>query len=125
MHETFFFRQREDLDAIDWRALLGARARDGSRRVRVWVAGCSTGEEAYTLAILASEALGAAPPLALLATDLSAAALRRAEDARYGARSVRYVEAELRERHFERDGAELAVGAPLRRARDASASTTS
>lgn len=115
VHETFFFRQREDLDAIDWHALLaGARAR-GSHEVRVWVAACSTGEEAYTLALLATEALGAGPPVALLATDLSAAALRRAQDGRYAARSVRYVEPALRERHFVRDGDRLAVGPALRR----------
>ncbi|HZV75872.1 MAG TPA: CheR family methyltransferase [Conexibacter sp.] len=115
VHETFFFRQREDLDAIDWPTLLANARADGSEGVRVWVAGCSTGEEAWTLAILASEALGASPPLALLATDLSAAALRRAERGRYGGRSVRQVEAPLRERHFGRDGAHLLVGEPLRR----------
>jgi chemotaxis protein methyltransferase CheR len=115
VHETFFFRQREDLDAIDWHALLGSARADGSERVRVWVAGCSTGEEAWTLAILASEALGADPPLALLATDLSAAALRRAERGRYGGRSVRQVDGPLRERHFDHDGSQLLVGEPLRR----------
>jgi chemotaxis protein methyltransferase CheR len=115
VHETFFFRQREDLDGIDWHALLaGARAR-GSQEVRMWVAGCSTGEEAYTLAMLATEALGASPPVAVLATDLSAAALRRAEEGRYAARSVRYVAQELRERYFSHDGDRLVVGPELRR----------
>jgi chemotaxis protein methyltransferase CheR len=115
VHETFFFRQRDDLDAISWPSLLGAARADGSATVRAWVAGCSTGEEAWTLAILASEALGAPPPLSLLATDLSAAALRRAEVARYGTRSVRHVEATVRERHLVRVGAEWTVGEPLRR----------
>ncbi len=114
VHETFFFRQREDLDAIDWHGLLANARNDGSERIRVWVAGCSTGEEAWTLTILASEAFGASPPLALLATDLSAAALRRAEHGRYGGRSVRHVETPLRDRHFDPDGAHLLVGAPLR-----------
>jgi chemotaxis protein methyltransferase CheR len=115
VHETFFFRQREDLDAIDWRTLHANARADGSEHVRVWVAGCSTGEEAWTLAILASELLGASPPLALLATDLSSAALRRAERGRYRGRSVQPVEASLRERYFDPDGAQLSVGAPLRR----------
>jgi chemotaxis protein methyltransferase CheR len=115
VHETFFFRQRDDLDAISWQGLLGAARADGSATVRAWVAGCSTGEEAYTLAILASEALGTPPPLSLLATDLSAAALRRAEVARYGARSVRHVAPEVRERHLVHVGPEWTVGEPLRR----------
>lgn len=115
VHETFFFRQREDLDAIDWPALLASARADGAPRVRGWVAGCSTGEEAYTLAMLATEALGEPAPVSLLATDLSAAALRRAERGRYGARSVRHVEPALRARHLVQDGAEWTVAEPLRR----------
>jgi len=115
VHETFFFRQREDLDALDWRALLARAQAAGAPRVRTWVAGCSTGEEAYTLALLASEALGEPVPLELLATDLSRAALARAERGRYGARSMRHVEPALRARHFEQAGREWVVGEPLRR----------
>ena len=60
--ETFLFRQREELDAIAWPALLGRpRATAGSETVRVWVAACATGEEAYTLAILASSCVRLAP----------------------------------------------------------------
>jgi chemotaxis protein methyltransferase CheR len=115
VHETFFFRQREDLDAIDWRALLASARADGSPLVRVWVAGCSTGEEAYTLAMLASEALCEPAPVSLLATDLSAAALRRAERGCYGSRSVRHVEPALRSRHLVQVGREWAVSELLRR----------
>ena len=115
VHETFFFRQRDDLDAIPWPALLAAARADGSAHVRVWVAGCSTGEEAYTLAMMASEALGAPAPVSVLATDLSAAALRRAELGRYGSRSVRHVELALRERYLQQTGREWEVRESLRR----------
>ena len=54
VNETFFFRQRRELDAIDWHRLLGAARATGSDSVRVWVAACASGEEAYTLALLAS-----------------------------------------------------------------------
>ncbi|MFL5817381.1 MAG: CheR family methyltransferase [Conexibacter sp.] len=115
VHETFFFRQRDDLDTIDWRALLVTAHASGSPTLRTWVAGCSTGEEAYTLAMLATEALGEPAAVSLLATDLSAAALRRAERGRYGPRSVRHVDGALRERHLKPVGAEWAVGETLRR----------
>ena len=57
--ETFFVREPRQLDAIPWRVLLERARAAGSHDVRVWSAACATGEEAYTLAMLASEALGA------------------------------------------------------------------
>jgi chemotaxis protein methyltransferase CheR len=115
--ETFFMRQPKELAAIDWRGLLAAAQAAGRERVRVWVAGCATGEEAFTLAMLASEALASAEPAAsILATDISEAALASARRARYGPRRLRGVDAAARERYFEaEDGGQLAVGAQLRR----------
>ena len=114
--ETFFFRQREEFDAIDWSNLHRAARDAGSETVRVWVAACASGEEAYTLGILASEAFGSPdPPVSILATDISAAALDRAARGRYRGRTVRTVDPELRERHFVVAGGDLVVGEPLRR----------
>jgi chemotaxis protein methyltransferase CheR len=115
VNETFFFRQREELDAIDWRSLLEAARADGSEKVRVWVAACSTGEEAYTLAMLASEALGAAdPPVSILATDISTDVLERARSGRYRGRTVRTLDDRMRGRYFVPDADGLAVGEALR-----------
>jgi chemotaxis protein methyltransferase CheR len=99
--ETTFMRDRRQLAAIPWPDLLErARAR-GSDVVRVWSAGCATGEEPYTLALLACEQLGlAAPPVRILATDLSRDALAAARTGRYRARAVRELEPELVERYF-------------------------
>ncbi|HKS88223.1 MAG TPA: protein-glutamate O-methyltransferase CheR [Stellaceae bacterium] len=59
VHETFFHRDRAQLDLL--REVLGelvaAAAGEGRRRLRLWSAGCASGEEAYTLAILALSAL--------------------------------------------------------------------
>lgn len=115
VNETFFFRQRKELDAIDWRALLDAARAAGSETVRVWVAACSSGEEAYTLAILASEAFGTArPPVSILATDISTAILDRARAGRYGRRALRALDGDTIGRRFVPDGDGIAVGEPLR-----------
>ncbi|MDQ6751364.1 MAG: tetratricopeptide repeat protein [Actinomycetota bacterium] len=98
--ETYFLRELRDLGAVDWHGLLARARAGGSEVVRVWVSACATGEEAYSLAMLASEALGSLPPVSVLATDISPAALQRAEAGRYTERSMRNVSAELRERYF-------------------------
>ncbi|MGE5548747.1 MAG: CheR family methyltransferase [Solirubrobacterales bacterium] len=60
--ETFFFRDLPQLDVLRQHVLPGiiAAKRSGTRSIRVWSAGCSTGEEPYTLAMLVLDALVAA-----------------------------------------------------------------
>lgn len=114
--ETYFLREPRDLRTIGWRDLLAANREAGLGLVRVWVAGCSSGEEAYTLAILASEALAdEATPVSILATDISAAALARAEaGADYSERSVRQLAPALRECYLTREGGHYRVKKSLR-----------
>jgi chemotaxis protein methyltransferase CheR len=113
--ETSFLRDRDQLMAIDWPALLErARAR-GSAHVRVWTAACATGEEAYSLALLAAEAFAPAPaPVRILATDISADALAHARAGRYRARSVRDLGAATRQRWLRVEADRLVVSDPLR-----------
>jgi chemotaxis protein methyltransferase CheR len=116
VQETYFFRELRELQAIDWKLLLtGARER-GFGVVRVWVAACATGEEAYSLAILASEALGReGAHVAILATDISKAALERAEaGADYSERSVRNLSPQLRERYLVEEKGRYRVKDSLR-----------
>jgi chemotaxis methyl-accepting protein methylase len=114
--ETFFLRQRQELDAIEWTALLASANAAGRDRIAAWVAGCATGEEAYSLALLASEAFACSdPPVSILATDISDAALESARRGSYGRRSLRGVDAAARERYFASDGEKLLVGPQLRR----------
>lgn len=102
VQETYFFRELRELGAIDWRQLLEGARESGLGVVRVWVAACATGEEAYSLAILAGEALGHdGTPVAILATDVSNAALERAVAGEgYSERSVRNLPPPLRERYL-------------------------
>jgi chemotaxis protein methyltransferase CheR len=116
VNETFFFRERRELDAIDWHLLRDNAHAAGSETIRIWVAACATGEEAYTLAVLASEAFAPShPPVSILATDISLATLERAREGRYGHRAVRGVDEDIRHRYFEGAGDGVAVSEQLRR----------
>jgi chemotaxis protein methyltransferase CheR len=115
IRETFFFRHRPELDAIDWHAAQAAARMRGSGVVRVWVAGCASGEEAYTVAILACEALAnPAPPVRVLATDIAPTALEQALAGRYGKRATRTLGAAVRERYFTTEDGIVSVGERLR-----------
>lgn len=116
VQETAFLRDARQLEAIPWPALLQAAA-TGAGAIRVWSAACATGEEAYTLALLAAQAFAPAPPrVDVLGTDISGAALEAAAAGRYRERAVRSLTEELRLRYLDRqaDGSYL-VGGRLRR----------
>jgi len=116
VQETMFVRDRGQLDGIPWHGLLqGARA-TGSAAIRVWSAACATGEEPYTLALLAAEAFAPAPPpVDVLGTDISGRAIAAAEAGLYRERAVRALDAALRRRYLEHqaDGT-YSVGKHLR-----------
>jgi len=104
VQETFFARDVGQLRVIPWASLRAGRARGGpGGPVRVWSAGCATGEEAYTLALEAMLAVGVSPgPVDVLGTDISAAALAAAAAGRYGERAVRLLDPAVRERYLTR-----------------------
>jgi chemotaxis protein methyltransferase CheR len=115
--ETFFHRDERQLRSIDWHALAeGARNR-GSGALEVWAAGCATGEEPYTLALLALEAFGNVdPPVRILGTDISRTAIGDAERGEYRERSLRLVPSWQRTMHFEPSaGATTRIGERARR----------
>jgi chemotaxis protein methyltransferase CheR len=104
--ETYFFRHADQFRAFTEVALperLSARA--ASRRLRLLSAGCASGEEAYSLAILLRErGIDAGFEIAIQGVDLNPGALERARNALYSAWSLRETSDELRERWFEREG---------------------
>ncbi len=113
--ETFFLRHSEQLEQIEWAALLRQSRANGSEKVRVWSAGCATGEEAYSLALLACEAFGTLePPVEILATDISGAALESAELGEYRPRSTRELDPVRRKLYFDEEGECLTAGDRLR-----------
>jgi len=104
--ETYFFRESKTFEALASRvlpALIHAR-RSRERRLRLWSAGCASGEEAYSLAILLHQSL---PDLedwhaTILATDINPHALRKAVSGVYGEWSFRGVPHGVKERYFDR-----------------------
>jgi chemotaxis protein methyltransferase CheR len=117
VQETTFVRDRAQLDSIPWSGLLRSAQAAGSAAIRVWSAGCATGEEPYTLALLAAEAFAPAPPpVDVLGTDISSRALTAAQAGRYRERAVRALDDGLRRRylHQQEDGTYL-VGDGLRK----------
>lgn len=104
--ETYFFREPGSLDVFEQQilpALLHARARNG-QRLRIWCAGCCTGEEPYSIAMLLDRLIPdhEAWNVTLLATDINPAFLRKAAEGEYGDWSFRATPAWVRERYFKR-----------------------
>jgi chemotaxis protein methyltransferase CheR len=89
--ETHFFRNPPQIRALRKHVLPELlRQSSGSRRLRIWSAGCSTGEEPYTVAMLLRELLPAYTgwDIKVVATDISTRALAAAKAARYSERSL-------------------------------------
>jgi two-component system CheB/CheR fusion protein len=116
---TDFFRDPpawEHLRAQILPSLLDSK-RDGEP-VRVWSAGCASGQEAYTIAMVLAELLGTdayRDRVKIYATDIDEDALNQARVAVYDAKAVESVPLELRERYFERADQRFAFRKDLRR----------
>lgn len=114
---TRFFRDPEGYRHLA-ELLAGQIAELGADEpLRIWSAGCATGEEIYSLVILANEAFrqrGEEPRVKAFATDVHEGALRLASLGRYPEQSIEGLPVELRERWFERAGEGWQASADLR-----------
>ncbi|HEU4641677.1 MAG TPA: CheR family methyltransferase [Gemmatimonadaceae bacterium] len=116
---TGFFRDPDTWELLRREvipSLIAAKPADQS--IRVWSAGCASGEEAYSLAILFAEALGEDAfhqRMKIYATDADESALAHARLGTYTARQVEAVPADLLERYFESMGAHFQVRKDVRR----------
>jgi chemotaxis protein methyltransferase CheR len=114
-NKTSFFREPAHFDLLRARVLPEFAGAAGG--LRVWSAGCSTGEEPYTIAMVLRDALGDAEWRAarVLATDISERVLARARAGEYADEAVAEVDPALQRRHFVRDaGGGWAVQPALR-----------
>ncbi len=113
-----FFRDPEAWEALRTAAVPDIVARRGGSPIRVWSAGCSTGQEAYTAVMLLAEEIGSEAVkerVKVYATDLDAEALDRARQAEYSAREVESVPDGLLEKYFRPNGRNFTFSPELRR----------
>jgi chemotaxis protein methyltransferase CheR len=107
--ETYFFRHGEQMGAYLEEAVPRRNAVRGDRPLQVLSAGCSTGEEPYSLAILARLAGLAETETSFLGLDLNAASLQKARSGRYSLWSLRETPRELKERWFLQQGSDFVL----------------
>ena len=107
--ESYFFRDEEQLRFLREAWLPGVvaeKSRSGDRFLRIWSAGCSAGQEIYTIAMLLAEMLPEPQTwsLHLLGTDINTDSLGEAIRGRYSAWSLRATAEDLNARHFLDEG---------------------
>src|SRR5215471_2143129 len=112
--ETSFFRSPPHFEALRQYALPVLCGPREDARVRVLSAGCSTGEEAWSIAITLRDALGRAARIDVLGVDLDGDAIELARRGIYGDRAMRRVPDWLRTQYFDQAGEDWRVGDALR-----------
>lgn len=108
---TYFFRENQHFDFMSRVALpelLAEKRKENDMRLRIWSAGCSSGEEPYSLAMCVLSSLQdlAKWDFRILATDISTRMLETASRGLYSEEKVQKVPAPLRQAHFRKVGSE-------------------
>ena len=112
---SLFFRNALDFSLIEscvLPELLRRKRAAKGEALRIWSAGCAEGQEPYSLAILADQAMAEdRVPVMIFATDSSPEALLRAERGEFRPEALRNVRLSFLDGHFERSGSTYALGA--------------
>lgn len=113
-NETYMFREYDQLQGFANYCLpevLSAKQDRGDKTLRIWCAGCSSGEEAYTLAMILQEVFPQSQSwdCKIVATDIDENMLRKVVAARYGQRSVNDVPQEYKDKYLIAEGEEYVV----------------
>lgn len=98
-HETSFFRHPPSFDALRGQVLPELRAARKGGRLSLWSAGCSTGQEAYSMAMCASDD-AAGGDFTVWGSDISHQAIKTARQARYGPRAIAAIPDRYRQRYL-------------------------
>lgn len=103
-NKTDFFREPDHFDILSSRLLPGLLGQGGRQQLSFWSAGCATGEEPYTLAMVLEEFKLSHPGFnyAIVATDISTRALEKAQNAVYASERVSMVPLSLKKKYLLR-----------------------
>jgi len=112
--ETYFFRDEEQINYLrtQWLPrLLDEKQRAGNKQLRIWSAGCASGEELYSMTILITEALGKQHDwnIQLLGTDINVRDLAKAVEGRYKQWSLRATSNYMRSKYFSTEDQEYII----------------
>ncbi len=103
-NETYFFREPAQLAAFIEEIIPDILSRRVVNKIRIWSAGCSSGEEAYSIAMLLSEAgYYERASFEIFASDINQAVLAKARKGTYRENAFRATSATLREKYFSRE----------------------
>jgi len=113
INETYFFRDIKQLLAFSREALpcvVERKLAEGNKSITIWSAGCSTGDEPYTLAMLASEVMKKIN-IRIIATDINAGLVQFAKEGIYSGRALKNIPPHYLRRYFtpREDGYEVAA----------------
>ncbi|SAK75754.1 chemotaxis protein [Caballeronia temeraria] len=115
---TQFFRDRDAFDFLDRDVIATLFAQEpGDGQVRVWIAGCATGEEAYSISlqlVQARDAAASGRSIQVFATDIDEAAIVRARTGSYPLSIANDVPPALLQRYFAREGAHYVIAKAVR-----------
>lgn len=114
---SHFFRDPEVYGLLEKTVLPGLveeQSVDGTDSLRIWSAGCSSGEEPYSMAILARQTIGDAGNCHIFATDINTEALKAAARGEYTRNHLLDTRLGILDRHFTRDGARYRLDESIR-----------
>ena len=118
VNETFFFRNADNFRAFAEIVLPERiRAKTREKRLRILSAGCASGEEPYSLAVLVREALSdlANWDVKIIGIDVNPAVLAKATQARYSAWSLRATSEDAKRRYFRADGPDFVLAPAIQK----------
>jgi len=113
---TKFFRDDEAFEVLRTKALEEILALN-PEKIRIWVPGCSTGEETYSIAMMVIDAMeekGSSAPLQIFGTDIDSAALLHARQGIYSAQAVKNIPPAMLKKHFVAENSNFRASGQLR-----------
>ena len=116
-----FFRDPEVFKVIRecvFPEIVDGKLEKGSNLIRIWSAGCATGEEAYSISIMANELLSTFMErftVMIFATDVDKSSTRKAIDGRYSVQSLENIDRAKIDRYFSREGGRYVVRRNVRK----------